>query len=249
MKNKCVIAICDDETAILKVISSSVQAAFAELFDSQEIHSFTSTEKLDAYLSENAADLLFLDIAMPKCDGIEYACKLREKNPNLPIVFVTSAEERVWETFKVKPFGFIRKNHFLPDLLETAKRFYEEYQKNRKNSNLYIVQKAKTYSLDISQIKFIESCQRNQIIHFCDKKEPITITGYTLYSLAEELVLHGFYRVHKGYVVNMNQVKLIATDGVYLKDNTFIPINKRNIGEFKSAFLEYTWENSVKLHV
>lgn len=249
MKNKCVIAICDDETAILKVISSSVQAAFAEMFDSLEIHSFASTEKLDVFFRDNAVDLLFLDIAMPKCDGIEYACRIREKDPNIPIVFVTSAEERVWESFKVRPFGFVRKNHFLPDLLETAKRFFEEYQKNRKTSSLYIVQKARTYNLDISLIKYIESSQRNQIIHFCDKKEPITITGYTLASLADELAQHGFYRVHKGYVVNMNQVKLIATDGVYLKDNTFIPINKRNIGEFKSAFLEYTWENSVKIHV
>ena len=249
MREKCVIAICDDEKDILKVISSAVQAAFSDKFETLEIHSFSGTEKLDAFLDDNAVDILFLDIAMPKCDGIQYAAKLREKNVLIPLVFVTSAEERVWESFKVSPFGFVRKNHFLPDLMEVAQRFYEQFEKERKKKILYIVQKAKTYSVEIGTIKYIESSRRNQIIYFNNDEEPIVITGYTLSSLAEELAPYGFYRVHKGYVINMCRVKLIATDGVYLKDDTFIPINKRNIGDFKTAYLNYSWENSVKLHV
>lgn len=249
MRDKCVIAICDDEKDILKVISSAVQAAFADKFETLEIHSFAGTEKLDAFLSGGAVDILFLDIAMPKCDGIQYVAKLREKNITVPVVFVSGAEERVWDSFKVSPFGFVRKNHFLPDLMEVSKRFYEQFEVERKKKTLHIVQKAKTYSIEIGTIKYIESSRRNQIIYLNNEEEPIVITGYTLSSLAEELAPYGFYRVHKGYVINMCRVKLITTDGVYLKDDTFIPINKRNIGDFKTAYLNYSWENSVKLHV
>ena len=249
MKDKCVIAICDDEKDVLKVISSSIQAAFSDKFESLDIHSFASTEKLDAFLNNNTVDILFMDIALPKCDGIQYALNLREKVQTTPVVFVTGAEERVWETFKVKPFGFVRKNHFLPDLMEVTQRFYNEFEKGKRKKTLHIVQKAKIHSIEIDSIKYIESSQRNQLIYLTGDEQPIEITGYTLASLSEELGPYGFYRAHKGYVINMRRVKLIATDGVYLKDDTFIPINKRNIGDFKTAYLNYSWENSVKLHV
>ena len=206
MKDKCVIAVCDDEKDVLKVISSSIQAVFSDKFESLDIHSFASADKLSAFLNDNTVDILFMEITLPKGDGIQYAMKLREKDQTTPLVFVTAAEERVWETFKVKPFGFVRKNHFLPDLLEVTQRFYDDFGKERKKKTLHIVQKAKIHSIEIESIKYIESRQRNQLIYLSGDEQPIEITGYTLAGLAQELAPYGFYRAHKGYVINMHRV-------------------------------------------
>lgn len=45
-------------------------------------------EAIDAYAAD-PADILVTDIRMPRLDGLELTARLREVNPNLPVVIVT----------------------------------------------------------------------------------------------------------------------------------------------------------------
>lgn len=54
-------------------------------------------------------DVIFLDICMPGLDGIETARRLRGEDPRIPIVFVTSSEEYVWDALPLHPFDYLRK--------------------------------------------------------------------------------------------------------------------------------------------
>ena len=126
------IAICDDEKIMLKIIMSAVKSAFEEHFGQLSIHAFLNVKKMDAFLKTEKVDLIFLDIVMPKVDGVEYAEFLRNSGSATPIVFVTGSEERVWDSFRVRPFDFIRKNCFLTDLQRVAERFSAEYKKKRR---------------------------------------------------------------------------------------------------------------------
>lgn len=46
---------------------------------------------------------------MEGTNGIDTARKLREQAPTLPIVFVTSSKEYVWQSFPVHPFDYLLK--------------------------------------------------------------------------------------------------------------------------------------------
>mgnify|MGYP002239618293 CR=1 FL=1 len=50
-----------------------------------------------------------MDICMAGTNGIETARQLREKDPRLLIVFVTSSPEYVWDAFPVHPFDYLLK--------------------------------------------------------------------------------------------------------------------------------------------
>ena len=54
-------------------------------------------------------DAVFLDICMPGLSGIETARRLRGQSAKLPIVFVTSSEEAVWDALPLHPFDYLRK--------------------------------------------------------------------------------------------------------------------------------------------
>ena len=69
-------------------------------------------ESGDAFLHRAAAGpyaVVFLDICMEGTNGIATARLLREKDPHLLIVFVTSSPEYVWEAFPVHPFDYLLK--------------------------------------------------------------------------------------------------------------------------------------------
>ena len=57
----------------------------------------------------NKIDLAFLDIEMPKVNGIQLAKKLKKINPAIKIIFVTAYNEYALEAFKIHAFGYITK--------------------------------------------------------------------------------------------------------------------------------------------
>lgn len=52
---------------------------------------------------------VFLDICMAGTNGIETAQRLRQTDPEVLIVFVTSSPEYVWDAFPVHPFDYLLK--------------------------------------------------------------------------------------------------------------------------------------------
>ena len=61
---------------------------------------YESGDALLSAISPEQLDALFLDICMEGTNGIDTARKLREQAPTLPIVFVTSSKEYVWQSFR-----------------------------------------------------------------------------------------------------------------------------------------------------
>ena len=53
--------------------------------------------------------VVFLDICMAGTNGIETARRLRQADPEVLIVFVTSSPEYVWDAFPVHPFDYLLK--------------------------------------------------------------------------------------------------------------------------------------------
>ena len=51
--------------------------------------------------------VVFLDICMAGTNGIETARRLRQADPEVLIVFVTSSPEYVWDAFPVHPFDYL----------------------------------------------------------------------------------------------------------------------------------------------
>ena len=113
------VAVCDDDETMLPIIAGVVQATFPA--EGATVETFSSAKQFCDRMEEKGFDLLFLDIDMPETDGIELGLKLRNAKRNIDIVYVSEREDRVFESFKVHPFGFVRKRNFLKDIRSVAK--------------------------------------------------------------------------------------------------------------------------------
>lgn len=80
-------------------------------------------ESGDAFLQafpSRAYQAVFLDICMEGTNGIDTARTLRRTDPDLPLVFVTSSTEYVWDAFPVHPFDYLLKPYREEKLFQLA---------------------------------------------------------------------------------------------------------------------------------
>ena len=81
------ILVCDDE----KGVRESVRLILHDIYDS--IYASNGEEVLHS-LKKNKADLLIMDIKMPRMGGMETLPRIRRLRPKLPILIMTGYESR-----------------------------------------------------------------------------------------------------------------------------------------------------------
>ncbi|HSH36181.1 LytR/AlgR family response regulator transcription factor [Schnuerera sp.] len=107
------IGICDDDRYFLDYIGYKIEKILEKKNISYKIHRLSNgIELLNAYDEKNKPfDIIFLDIDMPKIDGLEVAEVIRKKDEETILMFLTSMDNEVYKTFKYDTFRFIRKSH------------------------------------------------------------------------------------------------------------------------------------------
>lgn len=161
------IAICDDDINVIEQIEQYIENINDK---SLEYEVFFCAEELQWYITKNDEkfDLFILDIEMKEVSGIDFAKKLREKDMDTLVVFMTSHSQYVFEVFDAITFDFIEKPltfEKMKNMLEKAKRYLGMAQKRfvfsyRKNS----------YSIVFSNISYLEKEGRKVWIYTTDEK-------------------------------------------------------------------------------
>ncbi|KAA0261909.1 MAG: response regulator, partial [Chlorobiota bacterium] len=112
----------------------------------------TVTNGIDALetINESEVDLVFLDEMMPGMGGLEVLAKIKDKNPNIPVVMVTKNEE---ESVMVDAIGskiddYLTKPVNPSQVLLVCKKILDK----KKISTEYV---AKDYLQDFNQISFL----------------------------------------------------------------------------------------------
>jgi two-component system, OmpR family, response regulator len=111
------VSIVDDDPHIRAMVAE-------ELADSGcDVRSLTNGLGLEKVLEEGGIDLVFLDVQMPDCDGIECLRDLRAHGYTVPVVIFTSLNdpERRRQAQEAGADDYVLKHELLdrlPDLLE-----------------------------------------------------------------------------------------------------------------------------------
>ena len=99
-------AICiDDEPLVLSLVVSLCR----ELPPLEEVTGFSVAQETLDWLDDHTADLAILDIDMPDMNGIELALRMKEKRPNLAILFLTGYPQYAVDAFALHASGYILK--------------------------------------------------------------------------------------------------------------------------------------------
>ena len=232
-------AICEDEQDIAVYIQKTLVNEFSKNNIPIEFTIFNDGNKLlNMFNDHYHFDVVFMDIEMPKIDGISICKKIRQINSNTLVVFISNKDELVFSTFEVQPFRFVRKNHYdelLPDLVPALQTEFSR----RNDANITIVEPGSgdIFSFDINQIVYIEAQRKNCVIHCVNNSSELKIK---LMEIAEQISEHDFIKPHRSYLVNYKFISIIKKNELELTDGSCVPISRNRIDEVKRNFIKYT---------
>ena len=226
------IAVCDDDKAFLKEIDTILkkQNPFGGKYNLTFFQSGMALLKN----TKIRFDLIFLDIQMPKLDGIKTAKFLREQGNNAVLVFLTAVSIPSTETFKVAPFRYLVKPLTQANLSEDLPEIFDEVI--RRYQTLLIKCGERLHEIKISAILYLTINHKS--VDIVTDSGRFT-TKETMRELEQKLSPFGFVHSHKSYLINLNRVSALKRLSVTMESGEELPISHPKAVSFSKSFTEY----------
>ena len=231
------IAICDDEANIRAYLISLIRAQSCPC----EIVEYASAG--DCLADTQEIDLLFLDIELTTdrsgLDGMALAGQIRERTTGTQpvIIFVTGYERYVFDAFDVGAFQYLLKpvdeEKFAKVFSRAVAQIGTAREKPGRVLTLQSANTSKTVPLD--SIYYIESSNHKVELHLKDGE-------FACYAKIGDLELElqdQFFRIHKGYLVNLSYVAGYSKTEVTLTNGERLLLSKYKYQDFVKAYLHF----------
>lgn len=186
---------------------------------------------LDAY--KPVYDLLFLDIRMPYVDGMEIARRLRAKDDQIGIIFITNMLKYAIKGYEVDAFDFILKPVSYPDFVGRMKKFLSSRSTVYRQELLLSVNSSKV-RVAVDDICYLEVDNRNIVYHLTGGQYSVRMS---LVKARQQLPDY-FVLCNSGLLVNLNYVRKIEQDNVFVLGN-WLPISRPKKRSFEEAVAKH----------
>jgi len=172
-------------------------------------------------LQKENIDLLFLDIEMPGMSGMDM---LKTIN-NIPqVILTTSHTEYALDAYDFNVVDYLIKPVTLPRFLKAITKLKNnDDTKDIINAGLeyfFIKKDSVLNKVPIQDILWIEALGDYITIHTKDQR---FILHTTLKSLENKLNTNKFVRVHRSYIVQIDNIKKVEDTTIFIHDNS-IPV-------------------------
>ncbi|WP_406827230.1 LytR/AlgR family response regulator transcription factor [Pedobacter sp. KACC 23697] len=200
---------------------------------------YRATAALD-FLSKQPVDLIFLDIRMPKLNGLDFLKTLAHK----PLVIITSAyEEYALSGFDLAVCDYLLKPFRLERFLKAVNRALELHNLKKQTATTSEIEKIPTKNngqislkvdkkhilIKIDEIQYLESLGNYVKVW---KNGDFLLTPRTLASFEDQLSTD-FIRIHKSFMLNKKYVDYLEGNTIVLKNGQHVPIGKNFKGMIK----------------
>lgn len=234
LSKKIEVVLVDDEQLQLDYMENLMGQAAKRLDIEVELHQYLSGEAFLFALADHPTwDLAFLDVEMEALNGMEVARIVREKAPQLSLVFATAYAEYAVEGYEVQALDYLLK----PIDLDKVERVLTRFLKEQPEESVYIIVEidGESARLNLEDVLYAEANKREVIVYLTGE------TAHINMSLSEfiELVDERFVSTHRSYLVNLDHVSRLLKKDVELSNGEEIPLSRRRAKDVQTAFIAH----------
>ena len=205
--------IIDDEPDSVQLMRLTIEKHFPQL---KIVGAFTSSTKALQEIATLQPDLLFLDIEMPVLNGFDLLEQLMPVE--FSVVFVTAYNDFAIKAFRFNALDYLVKPASIEDLGEAVAKVEKRQHLQRdqlqvlqqqfKKGNITKIaipsQTGVTF-IDLKDIVLIEAKSNYSDLVLNDKRK--ILISKTLKDIQPVLEQQQFLRIHRQYIINLNEVK------------------------------------------
>lgn len=228
------IGICDDEINFHYRLKTVIDQYAVSKAISVIYFDFTSGEDLIKYLLDHDdINVIFMDYQMDKMSGLETSRNILEKNIDIPIIFLTSFPEIVYDTFKVNAFRFLVKPVDVKKLSEALDDLLDLY-----SSENYILVTADDMSkrININDILYIEAKNKGSLVRL---KNQTLDCSLLLSDFQKKLPEDRFFRSHKSFLVGFKYITEYGSSEIVFSNGEKAKISRYRFNDFKRSYFDY----------
>ncbi|WP_027473580.1 LytR/AlgR family response regulator transcription factor [Saccharicrinis fermentans] len=234
---KC-IAIDDEPLAIQQIEAYIKETSFLDLQGSFR----NALDALD-FLNSHHVDLIFVDIQMPKLNGLDLVKALHQQPQ---IIFTTAYSDYAIDGFKLDALDYLLKPLDYPSFLKASNKALNyfkltEHQREALSSDphhIFIKSEYKLIRIELDNILYVEG-NRGYLRFFLAQGKPI-MTLLSMKKIEEKLPSNQFIRVHRSYLVNLKKITMIERSKIIF-DKVRIPVSE----QYKEKLQAYIDDNFI----
>ncbi len=183
-------------------------------------------------LHHQAIDLMFLDIQMPDITGTDFVRSLRQPPA---VIFTTAYREYALEGFELNALDYLVKPISFQRFLKAANKALDHLESRRSadprpaaagrpadQDYFFIKSDGQFIKIRLDEVLFFESEKDYVFIHTIHKRY---LTLLSLKQLEKELPAGKFLRVHRSFLVALDQVELLEGHEIVIRGRR-IPVSR-----------------------
>jgi DNA-binding LytR/AlgR family response regulator len=199
-------------------------------------------------LARGGFDAVFLDVRMPHLDGLALARLIGQMARPPQVVFVTAYEAHAVDAFGLAATDYLMKP-VRPDRLgvtigrlaraRASKAAGAQPSASPLGDRIAVTERGRIRLLPAADVRVAIADGEGVIVRTAEGRYHVR---QTLHELEERLARHGFLRVHRAYLVNLNHVSSIDSffNGTYLLKlaglpDLTVPVSRRHASDLRAA--------------
>lgn len=216
------IAIVENEKSQIEITEGMLKKYFEENKIGYEIEAFENGfDFLEGDIS--AIDIIFMDIDMPGINGMETAEKIREKNIQVPLIFVTNLPQYAISGYKVNALDFILKPMTYADFSMAMKKAIAMISKENIGDFVLNIHGAVT-KFKADDVLYIDMIKHDVNIHMTDGQN--IVFRYSLSKIEPLLDSRIYFKCNSGCIVNLRKVTYLKGDILIMENKDYITISR-----------------------
>lgn len=236
------IAVIDDRTEEITFLTEYLDQYLGERSTSYQMVCFTSGEAFLDHFREGMYAVIFLDAVLDSenMNGMETAKKIREKDPDVMIIFSTNSPDFAIEGYTVGASGYLLKPYSYDQFMQTMDLVYDKIHPVRK----YIEVKEKKMMVRVLLDDIIYCDYENHYIRIHTERR--MVRSYMQFRELSKLLIGyaQFQCCYRNIIINMDQVREMEHADFLMSNGERIPMRRQERLEIRQKYADYIFEKT-----
>ena len=228
------IAVCEDNASDSDILCAYIGDYCRKHCYEGNLSVFGTGEALLDAFSPGRFDLVFMDIYLPGLSGVETAGKIREKDHDVMLVFITVSRDFTAEGFELQASGYVVKPIDRINMDKALHMCRGQFEKNGRIVEIPV--SGGNLAVSIADLLYVEINNKEAVFHMKRGKVKSRIS---LDGLEARLGGEPFLRCHRSYIINMNYVDDMKENDFLMRNGDIVPIRVNGRKEVRMAMARF----------